>query len=515
MEDPLTMSATDAFHMLDDTELPSFSYPDAYIDYNQVPDFFNPSYLSGAHLTTTTSSAAPTSYPSDDNTPHSALTATAPQLDFPRPQDDLSQFFADSPFSSPGQGQRFVPMKAQQGGQQTYSPVRGSQQQQDGWSHNNNNNANNNHINNNNNNNNNQASSSSSQQAPPLAILTSGFEPGADARTVVHHGQVTPGDSPETATSPGPGKGRASRRGSSRKGKESISSIATASSTSTRDSGRASGSGSGRNSISSTSPPASSAPTKVKKPRKPRRSSKKTTTAEQAALKRETFLKRNREAAYKCRVKKKTQTEEVVERVKALGEDNRAKAAEVERLRREVEGLRGMLLPHYRVCGDERVVAYLDGLGSVGGAWGGMGARGGVGSAALAGLSLGFGAGDEESVVGGGSFEGGSRRQSVGSGTGSEGFGGEERQMMGEEMDDDEEEEEREEQRRRESEDELEGMFAGSAGGSFDSGVTPVVDGMGGDDGMNGGMGMNGMVDGGMDGMMGGMDEVLGMGMVV
>ncbi|OBT48824.1 hypothetical protein VE00_00588 [Pseudogymnoascus sp. WSF 3629] len=472
MEDPLTMSATDAFHMLD-PEMPSFSYPDAYLEYHQVPDFFNPSCLSGAHLTTTTTSA-PTSYPSDDTAPHSALSATAPPLDFPRPQDDLSQFFADSPFSSPGQGQRFVPMKAQgHGGKQTYSPVWGAQE---GWS-NGNNNANN-HINNNNNN----QASSSSQQAPPLAILTSGFEPG-DARTVVHHGQVTPGDSPETATSPGPGKGRAPRR-ASRKGKESISSIATATTTSSRDSGRTSIA----SAQSETSPPAE-APAKVKKPRKPRRSSKKTTTAEQAALKRETFLKRNREAAYKCRVKKKTQTEEVVERVKALGEDNRAKAAEVERLRMEVEGLRGLLLPHYRVCGDERVVA------------------GSVGSAALAGLSLGFG-GEEDGSLNGGS----SRRDSVVSASGSEGFGGEE-QMMG----DEEEEEEREEERRRRSE-ELEDLFSGSAGGGgFDSGVTPVVDGMvdGGMDGMMGGM--EGMVDGGMDGMMGGMeggmDEVLGMGM--
>ncbi|ELR05590.1 hypothetical protein GMDG_01781 [Pseudogymnoascus destructans 20631-21] len=355
MEDPLTMSAADAFHMLD-PEMPSFSYPDAYLDYHQVPDFFNPSYLSGAHTTTTSSAAAPTSYPSDDTTaPHSALTATAP-LDFPKPHDDLSHFFADSPFSSPVPNQRFMPMKGQgQGGQQTYSPVWGVQQ--DGWSNGNGNN--NNPISNNNNHHHHQAPAS--QQAPPLAILTSGFEPG-DARTVVHHGQVTPGDSPETATSPGPGKGRASRR-VSRKGKESISSIATATTTSSHDSG-------GRNSMTETSPPAE-APAKVKKPRKPRRSSKKTTTAEQAALKRETFLKRNREAAYKCRVKKKTQTEEVVERVKALGEDNRAKSAEVERLRREVEGLRGLLLPHYRVCGDERVVAYLDGLGSGGGGVGG------------------------------------------------------------------------------------------------------------------------------------------------
>ncbi|KAL5347764.1 transcription factor [Pseudogymnoascus australis] len=496
MEDPLTMSATDAFNMLDDSQLPSFSYPDAYLDY-QVPDFFNQTYLSGPHLTTTTS-AGP-SYPSDD-TPHSALTTTSnAPLDFPKPQDDLSHFFADSPFSSPGPNQRYAPVKGQGQG---YSPAWGSQpQQQDGWS-NSNNNANN-HINNNNNN-----QASGSQQQQPLAILTSGFEPG-DARTVVHHGQVTPGDSPETATSPGPGKGRASTRRASRKGKESISSIATTATTASSSSRRDSA-------ITAASSPPSPAPAKVKKPRKPRRSSKKPTTAEQAALKRETFLKRNREAAYKCRVKKKTQTEEVVERVKALGEDNRAKAAEVERLRREVEGLRGLLLPHYRVCGDERVVAYLDGLGAVGGAWG-SGAAGRLGSlAGLGGEMGGLGLGGDE-----GSLSGDGRRESVGSvgtGVGSEGYNnaGGEQEMMDEE----EEEEEREEQRRRESED-LEEMFKGSAGGGgFDSGVTPVVDGMG-PDGMVGGLegmnGMGGMGAGGMEmigGMGEGMDEVLGMGMV-
>ncbi|KFY46552.1 hypothetical protein V494_00428 [Pseudogymnoascus sp. VKM F-4513 (FW-928)] len=68
---------------------------------------------------------------------------------------------------------------------------------------------------------------------------------------------------------------------------------------------------------------------KVKKQRKPRRSSKKRTTAEQASAKRETLLKRNREAAYKCRLKKKKQTEEVTERVKVLGDDNAAKVVEV------------------------------------------------------------------------------------------------------------------------------------------------------------------------------------------
>lgn len=113
--------------------------------------------------------------------------------------------------------------------------------------------------------------------------------------------------------------------------------------------------------------------TKVKKSRKPRRSSKKTTTAGQVAAKRETFLKRNREAAYKCRVKKKTQTEKDVEMVKTIGEDNAARLIEVESLRGEVKWLRGLLLPHYRGCEDKRVVAYLDGLGCLGEGCGGMG----------------------------------------------------------------------------------------------------------------------------------------------
>ncbi|KAL5344647.1 transcription factor [Pseudogymnoascus australis] len=157
----------------------------------------------------------------------------------------------------------------------------------------------------------------------------------------------------------------------------------------------------------------------------------------------ETYLKKNREAAYKCRMKKKTQTEEVVERVKALGEDNRVKSVEVERLRRELEGLRGLLLSHYRVCGDALVVAYLDGLGGVGG-WG---------------------------VGGGAGMRGG--HAGLRGGEGSEPFGAE--QEMG--VEDADNEEERDEHRRRESE-EMEISAASGSGASFDSGVAPVVEGM-------------------------------------
>jgi hypothetical protein len=99
---------------------------------------------------------------------------------------------------------------------------------------------------------------------------------------------------------------------------------------------------------------------KAKKPRKPRKSSKKTLSSEQQATKREIFLKRNREAAYKCRVKKKTHNDEILEKVKMLDADNAKKGLELEKLKREYEGLKTMLLPHYRDCDDERVVDYVE-----------------------------------------------------------------------------------------------------------------------------------------------------------
>ena len=146
------MSATDAFHM-PDPELPSYSCPDVY------PNFFNPFYLSGAHRTTTS-----TTYPSYD--PHSATTATTSALPsgLAKPHDDLSHFFADSPFSSPTPNHHYAPLKPQ-----TNSPTPWAAQE-GGW---------------NNKNKNNQDSATTTGPQVPLAILTSGFQPG-DSRTVVH-----------------------------------------------------------------------------------------------------------------------------------------------------------------------------------------------------------------------------------------------------------------------------------------------------------------------------------------
>ena len=167
----------------------------------------------------------------------------------------------------------------------------------------------------------------------------------------MNNGHVTPGDSPEEARGSPPKWVKATLvRKQSRKGKVTAAAAAAAAASAS--------SATSEENLWGTQ----GGETKFKKQRKPRRSSKKMTTAEQAAAKRETFLKRNREAAYKCRVKTKTQTAEVVERVKTLGEDNAAKGIEVERLQREVEGLRGLLLPHYTGCEDEQVVAYPDGL---------------------------------------------------------------------------------------------------------------------------------------------------------
>lgn len=313
------MSANDAFHMLDH-ELPSFTYPDAYLDY-QFPDFFNASYLSGAHL----------SYPTEagrvDDGPQSSSSASN-ALDFPK-SDDLAHFLSDSPMSSPTPSQRYTALKSQ-APHSGYSPApwdRGSVSTAlETWAQ-------------------------PAMSAGLISILTSGFE-SVESRLVKNHGLVTPGDSPQEAPGLPPKWVKAALvRKQSGKGKEIAAAAAAASASSATSEKNLSGTKGGE--------------TKFKKQRKPRRSSKKMSTAEQAAAKRETFLKRNREAAYKCRLKTKMQTAQVVERAKALGEDNAAKGVEVVRLQREVESLRGLLLPHYAGCEDEQVVASPDGLGGV------------------------------------------------------------------------------------------------------------------------------------------------------
>ncbi|KAL5345045.1 transcription factor [Pseudogymnoascus australis] len=277
IEDPLTTSVNDAFNMLDpelDPELHSFSYSDAYLN------FINPFYLSGVEPSCL------------DDVSHSSNGA----LDFPKPHEDLS------PFSSQMPETRYTALKSQvpHSGYSTTTCDRALvSKTQDNWVH---------PIN--------KAASA------PLSIITSGLE-AADFRTVIHHGQVTPGDSPEEGLS-SPHKSVASATARRQPRKEKMIATATATVAASASSAMSKESSTGSQGGSET---------KVKKQRKPRRSSKKRTTAEQASAKRETPLKRNREVAYKCRLKKKTQTEEVIERVKVLGEDNAAKVVEVERLR--------------------------------------------------------------------------------------------------------------------------------------------------------------------------------------
>ena len=197
MEDPLTMSVNDAFHMLD-PELPSFTHPGAYLDY-QLLDFFNASYLSGAQLTEAGRL--------DDGPQSSSSSSASNTLNSPDP-DDLSQFLSDSRFSSPTPGQRYTALKSQVP-HSGYSPTpwdRGLiSTSLDTWAQ-------------------------PAMAAEPLSIVTSGFEP-VESRTVMNHGHVTPGDSPEEAPGSPPKLAKAALvRKQSRKGKEIAAAAASASS---------------------------------------------------------------------------------------------------------------------------------------------------------------------------------------------------------------------------------------------------------------------------------------------
>ncbi|OBT82161.1 hypothetical protein VE02_10020 [Pseudogymnoascus sp. 03VT05] len=151
MEDPLSTSVNDAFNMLDPELL---SYPNASLD-SQVFDFFNPSDQSDA----------------EPNRLEYASHSSNSALDFPKPHDDLSHFFSDSPFPSPTPGRRHLPTLWDGGLVSTA---------QDNW-----------------------VPSINAAAPAPLSITTSGFE-CVDFRTMMHHGQATPTDSPEEGLSSPP-----------------------------------------------------------------------------------------------------------------------------------------------------------------------------------------------------------------------------------------------------------------------------------------------------------------------
>lgn len=305
MEDPLTISVADHFHMQLDSDFSAFSFPNAFSGY-PGPDTLEPSYLSGHQL----------GYQMDNRMEDMAH-PLRDSLDFPESShDDLNQYFTGSPFSNSLQSTTPVPRYSALKSHSTlggYSPT--------AWERS-------------------VVNSTPDPWVAPaptssLAIITTGLERTDSHDTVLMHGQVTPGDSPSSPSKlPKPQQ----RKSSTRKTKATTTARRKSESFSAEEELRAS---------------------PIRK-RKPRKSSKKTPTAEQEAQKRETFLKRNREAAYKCRVKKKSQTEMIMERVKILDADNAVKGLEVEQLRREIEGLRALLLPHYRECGDARLVRFMD-----------------------------------------------------------------------------------------------------------------------------------------------------------
>jgi len=284
-----------------------YQYSDTYSTYPE-PDGVQQSYLSSNQL----------GYQFGSQVGDQFNPMLGQNSDFPRSShDDLNQFFTDPTLSqmapSPGpfgSGQLVVPAQINQipptsahintYGQDTKASS------SDPWTN-------------------------ASQTGISLAIVTSGLTDDDDRKTTVQHGQITPGDSPASpAKSPKSTDAKRTKRESLKR----------------------------KDVTSQTSENIASAP--IKKTRKPRKCSKKTITPEQEADKRETFLKRNREAAHKCRIKKKTQNELIVEKAKMLDADNAMKGLQVERLKREIEGLKSLLLPHYRECNDHNLVAYMD-----------------------------------------------------------------------------------------------------------------------------------------------------------
>ncbi|OBT57504.1 hypothetical protein VE04_01600 [Pseudogymnoascus sp. 24MN13] len=337
MEDPLTMFDNN-FH-ISDSEMPYFSYPDACVDY-QVTDFRNLSCLFDPQISYQTEpnvhlDNALTRVSHGNRSSISSISSISSN-ESPELHEDLSNFFSQDLLSSPATGQPFATLDAQ-------IPHSGySSMPLDS------------HL---------AITAPNSWASPPPtspstcpAIFTSGFEPFKH-HTVMNHGQVTPGNSPKDlqpllreSTKAAPMTRRQSRNG------KEVAAVTTT----TNNATAAVSVESEKN-----TKPLKDGRAKVKKPTKSQQPSKKT-TLENVAAKREAFLKRNKEAASKCRMKMRTQRVEDAVRMTVLTEDNASKGLEVEKLRSEVYGLKKLLLSHYRECGEERLMDYWNGFRGVG-----------------------------------------------------------------------------------------------------------------------------------------------------
>jgi hypothetical protein len=156
-----------------------------------------------------------------------------------------------------------------------------------------------------------------------------------NVNTTVQHGQITPGNSPVSL-------GESTKITNSKTGRKSPGKSPRKMAVN-------------RFQVSDALPCKSS-----RKPRKSRKSHKKARTIEEEAKHHEQFLKRNREAAHKCRIKRKSQIENIQDRAKVQANEIAAKGLEIARLKHEVNTLRALLMPHYQECDDQRMVEYLD-----------------------------------------------------------------------------------------------------------------------------------------------------------
>jgi len=164
------------------------------------------------------------------------------------------------------------------------------------------------------------------QSKGSLEVATAGLATWTSNKTVVQHGQITPGESPSPAG------------------------ISTCTWTSAAKKSRT------RRSKADTQDRIGD-----EKPRRRRKSKKaKTVSPEDQQARRKKFLERNRQAAAKCRSSKKEWQEEQEVKFKDLTLQNAALITELAQVRQQYDSLQSLLIPHRRLCPAEDHQGWVD-----------------------------------------------------------------------------------------------------------------------------------------------------------
>lgn len=177
----------------------------------------------------------------------------------------------------------------------------------------------------------------------PQNLHTATLEKDTDGSTVLKHGQVTPGDSPQDEDKNGGQANSTAFQGSESQVKATRSSNGKRSSVASK--------------VEESPTSFQTAPKPAKKARK---SKKKPITKEQEEAKRKRFLERNRVAADKCRQNRKKWIDDLQEKCHIFSTDNALKKAALEEMEQELLQMKNMLLLHSQHCKDPNILAWVN-----------------------------------------------------------------------------------------------------------------------------------------------------------